>query len=313
MFRVLRVKFSVPSKTFLLGEYIALAGGPAVLLSHGPRFEVEFLKKKNSQKNENPFHPDSPAGIWIDIHEEIFESIDIQFTDPFAGRGGFGASTAQFLAVYLFVLHQNDLLKNGTDLNDMQKWAIVEDYRNLYEEEEIPPSGYDLLSQLCGGLQLIESQKNKLTALDWPFQDFDVAIYKTPHKVTTHTHLQNLNIENKTLEELRKSVVSFVEALQSKNLSGLLSSVERFTQIQTQAGLLAPETEKLLSALKKSAPEAIVRGCGALGADVLLVFKKKSTAAVNMASDLTKITEVTSWTVPGIEIVGSDTSKDKSV
>lgn len=53
------MKRSVPSKSFLIGEYLALIGGPAVVITHEPSFTPGY--------------------------------------DPHNGAGGFGASTAEFL------------------------------------------------------------------------------------------------------------------------------------------------------------------------------------------------------------------------
>jgi mevalonate kinase len=58
-------KLSVPSKTFLVGEYIVLQGGPALLLTTSPYFTLD---------TENNY-----------------------FIDPYQGLGGFGASSAKFV------------------------------------------------------------------------------------------------------------------------------------------------------------------------------------------------------------------------
>lgn len=56
--------FSVPSKTFLIGEYVALNKGPGVLIQTEPRFQLVFQKKnfenylscKNSSNDSNSEH-----------------------------------------------------------------------------------------------------------------------------------------------------------------------------------------------------------------------------------------------------------------
>lgn len=60
------MKLSIPSKTFLLGEYNVLYGGSAVLIATEPSFVIE--------------------------NNDIY--------DPYKGSGGFGLSGAKFIAAY---------------------------------------------------------------------------------------------------------------------------------------------------------------------------------------------------------------------
>jgi mevalonate kinase len=59
------MKLSVPSKTFLVGEYAVLHSGPAVLLTAPPFFS--------------------------------YDTVSREFADPYNGLGGFGASSARFV------------------------------------------------------------------------------------------------------------------------------------------------------------------------------------------------------------------------
>ena len=96
----MKYKIQIPGKTFFFGEYAALVGGSALLLTTRPGFEMNVHESIHS--TSNPFHPESPAGLYFNQHEKFFQNWSIAFVDHYQGRGGFGASTAQFLGLALF-------------------------------------------------------------------------------------------------------------------------------------------------------------------------------------------------------------------
>src|SRR4051812_39210067 len=87
------MKWQIPAKTFLIGEYAALVGHSAILLTTTPCFELSL---EPSEKNF--IHPESPAGLWLKKQEA---NIKLTWKDPYQGQGGLGASSAQFLSCYL--------------------------------------------------------------------------------------------------------------------------------------------------------------------------------------------------------------------
>lgn len=271
------VKFSIPSKTFLLGEYVALDGGPALVLGHAPFFESEFIDLGQKTSGEElPFHPESPAGIWADIHEEVFAHTQVRFTDPYLGAGGFGASTAQFLSVYFYVLARQNMLRNGTELSELQKWAIVEDYRQLFEEEDVPPSGYDLMAQMHTGLSFVMGRQQKSAAASWPFKDMDIFIYKTEGKIKTHEHLKKLDMSQASVDVLSKAVQKSMAAMDKADSAAFINGVQEFTVGLQKAKLVAPQTLELMQQWRGAPGVLATKGCGALGADVFAVFCEKS-------------------------------------
>ena len=54
------MKWFIPAKTFLLGEYAALAEASAIILTTTPCFELSL----SSKKGLSGIHPKSPAGLW---------------------------------------------------------------------------------------------------------------------------------------------------------------------------------------------------------------------------------------------------------
>src|SRR5262245_43666850 len=93
------MKWCIPAKTFLLGEYAAVAGSSAIVLTTSPCFELSLV---NSATIQN-IHSDSPAGRWW-TSQRMTEQGLIWY-DPYQEKGGLGASSAQFLAVYLARCH----------------------------------------------------------------------------------------------------------------------------------------------------------------------------------------------------------------
>jgi mevalonate kinase len=268
------VKFNVPSKTFLLGEYVALHGGPALLLAHGPHFECTL----GDGETEVPFHPDSPAGEWVELHEDLFKSTQITFLDPHEGVGGFGASTAQFMATYLYALSLRNMYSEGRELSALEKWAIIEDYKNLFEGDKTIPSGYDLMAQMGHGLQIIDAGKNRADHIQWPFTDIEIHIYKTQKKITTHEHLKKIHMSSDTVSVLERCASSCVAALNMNSKDLFFKDLREFSHQQEKAKLLSPDSAQWINKALSVKGVVAARGCGALGADVLALFVEKGSA-----------------------------------
>lgn len=130
--------YSVPGKTFLAGEYLAVKEGPTLFILTKPVFETVISKGEGLIDG---IHSESPAGLYIAKNKDLFQEVNIRFKAAYDGKGGFGASTAQFLAVYSFVQGSSDI-----DPLDM-----LEDYYEVaWQGVGTKPSGADLVAQLCG-------------------------------------------------------------------------------------------------------------------------------------------------------------------
>ena len=143
----LKVILSAPSKTFLTGEYGVLAkGGQSLVVNTYPLFELHIAPKGN--RACWGIHKKSPAGTWIQNNPNDFEDIGITFVDPHQGRGGFGASTAQFLMVYTWT----QLKKKAFDLSPTSPFTYNLEAMNLSTEDKTPlsprsPLSSDLLGE----------------------------------------------------------------------------------------------------------------------------------------------------------------------
>src|SRR5690606_19354251 len=136
----MKLKFSCPSKTFLTGEYAVLCGAPGLVLTHEPRFEL--IVSTNGTGVVQGIHPQSPAGYWVRTSRVFFESMDVIFTDPFSGAGGFGASGAQFLLVHAlttWLQSSTSKLMQGLDVS-----AVWSDFRVITKDRQ---SGADIVAQ----------------------------------------------------------------------------------------------------------------------------------------------------------------------
>ena len=128
----------MPGKTFLVGEYSVLLGGAALGLATKPYFEFNFQTEFNSFP---PFqiHAESPAGLYLRAHEANQDVMQVGFLNPYFSqgvRGGFGQSTAEYLAVYGH-LNQDKTLGSFDQLR--------EEYRSLHRHQKNPPSPQSLI------------------------------------------------------------------------------------------------------------------------------------------------------------------------
>lgn len=266
----MNIEISVPSKTFLVGEYSVLGGGPALVAATEPRFQV--ILSAPGDGRAPGLHPKSPAGLWIRSHSDQFKKIDFEFIDPHQGAGGFGASSAQFLLAWIWTQLESTPfvdLASGVDLE--QLWM---DFRNLFESDSCRPSGADVLAQANGGLTYLHFNPLKAQALNWVFDDMDFLIVPTGNKMQTHHHLSTLKKEG--LDELKEISAQAFRHYKSQDNVRFISSIHDFSQALEAQGKTCQQT---LETLKKwnSHPGVLAsKGCGALGADSFVLFVEKS-------------------------------------
>lgn len=262
--------FSVPGKTFLAGEYLALSGGPTLVFASEPRFELVAEKGVGQL---NGIHIDSPAGKFIQKHADFFKNFDLSFRDPYQGKGGFGASTAQFLSVYAMNEWQDAVYHEPQQLLDYKD--LLECYYEVaWNGQGTRPSGADLIGQLKGNLTLFEKSAGKISIIPWPFGDLDFALVHTGNKVATHEHLKSLgSFEASSLE---KAFAEIRQGLESQNADALIAGVNNYSSALQALGFTCAETMTLLNEVRQIPGVKAVKGCGALGADVILVVFEKN-------------------------------------
>lgn len=252
------IKFSIPGKTFLIGEYAATLGAPAILLTTTPCFAITL----HNLPGLEGIHPESPAGRWW--HDQPRADLGLTWHDPYRARGGLGASTAQFLGSYLaYAKHCSSTVNRETILHTYLKYA--------WSGEGIKPSGYDVLAQSQEACVYIEGASHTCETLAWPFMDLSFILLHTGKKLATHEHLQSCTKLGSldslvTLTKLAKQIFLNADSEQ------LIHIISAYHQELTQLNLVAEHTRHQIQILKSHPEILAIKGCGALGADVLLVL-----------------------------------------
>lgn len=250
------LSWSVPGKTFLVGEYAVLAGGSCLGLGTNPSFSIVLNFAKQT------FHPDSPAGLYL--RKNNLPNFSHNFINPY-GVGGFGASTAEFIFSYFSNPQASKKLED-----------IFAAYLGLYSDrKEQKPSGADLVTQLIGGLSHIDLSGGapKVQRLAWNFKDLDFLIYSTGLKVKTHEHLASL--DRKICDGLVKPCEDVIAAFKTNESYTFKNALASWSKKLEQLNLTASEALELKSHLESHIPGLLVKPCGALGADVIVIVVAK--------------------------------------
>jgi mevalonate kinase len=264
---------SVPGKSFLAGEYLALKGGPSLVFTSKPRFELIARLAKSGRGQVEGIHPESPAGQLICDHRDFFSEYDLRFLDPHQGRGGWGASTAQVLMA--FVLNE---WRSSCELETLKSLSIsrlLESYwKYAWNGQGHRPSGADLVAQYKGSLCLFEKRTGLLGIYGWTFSDIDFALIPTGKKLPTHEHLKTLGeFKEESLETAMKAIQ---RALQNRDSQEFVAGIQANAASLAELGFVAPHTQLLCQELLQKPGVLAAKGCGALGADVVLVIYEKT-------------------------------------
>ncbi|MBC7741448.1 MAG: hypothetical protein H7061_04570 [Bdellovibrionaceae bacterium] len=252
-----RMKNLVPGKTFLVGEYSVLREGAAIGLATSPGFEIVPLQTHN-QNQQLPFHPESPAGRYL---RATGERIRYQLNDPYlaAGiQGGLGRSTAEFFAV----LSEADRAKPFSEIRKL--------YLDLHAGESQPPSGADLAFQYYGQVCVASLESKNFQSHAWPFKNLHFFIVATGRKVATHQHLAELKPDQ--LNHLPRQSDLVIRAFVNKVEIEFLDTLRNWVEVLNAAGLTHENSNELRKQLETNSDILLVKPCGALGADVVLVF-----------------------------------------
>lgn len=267
---------SVPGKTFLVGEYLALAGGPSLMLATAPRFQLFVSSQANwpPRNKGSLFNPMSPAGLYLTARARSVWNLRMAFDDPHHGRGGLGASSAQFALLYALVNGLNDL-----DISSFEWTPLLAEYRKMsWNGEGLAPSGADLVTQFCGGVTSFDGRRLHARRYEWSFPNLNFTLIRTGKKLATHEHLRQL--DSVPVQRLRRAVGLATEAFEEKNESRLVEAVLKAADALESSGLTAPSTRGILDELRAGSGLVLAaKGCGAMGADVILAIHDRTQAA----------------------------------
>ncbi len=295
------MKFLVPGKTFLLGEYSALVGGSVIGLATGPGFLAEYAVTENSSSGDISFSPDSPAGHLSrsftqknprgDIASE-FKKFRFQLTDGFGACGGFGKSTAEFMSVLIPWLLKNEI--------SFEK--IRELYQILSRESGAEASGLDLAIQYFGNVTLFDSRENKYSELGWKMKGYDFILVSTGNKIKTHEHLQTLDL--KKISQFPKVSDPVVELYEKNQADDFIRGLKEWSTFLKASGFMSAPAFELKQMIEADSDVLCAKPCGAMGTDVIAVLCESSrTAAVQekLVHLKLQIKSTSSNLVPGIK------------
>lgn len=248
------MRLEIPAKTFLVGEYAALAGASAIILTTSPCFELSLAAGNQLEG----IHPDSPAGrLWA-------HSQGLVWRDPYQGLGGLGASSAQFIGAYLLSCE----LQN---IEPTQKALLDAYYQCSWQGVGLKPSGYDLIAQLQNRCVYINQNQQLINSYAWPFKDISFLLLHSGQKLATHNHLQKASLPH-SIDQLSATVEFAKEAFEQIDSEKLIQAVTRYGEQLENLGLVAAHSQEHLHYFKSQSEVLAAKGCGALGADVLLLI-----------------------------------------
>jgi mevalonate kinase len=264
---------TAPGKTFLLGEYIALDGGSTLTVTTNPRFALTIDTDAPGVSN---IHPDSPAGRLLQAHPSYAQKHRCQFVDPHHGRGGLGASSAQFLLVYQ-AIHG---LTSSTPI-DWQPADIAEllacYHRHAWSGQGVKPSGADVIAQAVGQVCQYTREPFSLRSAPWPFDDVAFIIAHTGNKLATHQHLSDVPAyPGEALEAIAQAAIASFHQGQA---AAFVQAVQAYADCLADHHLVAEHTRQLLTKLRPLPGVLAGKGCGAMGADTLLILARPAAIA----------------------------------
>jgi hypothetical protein len=138
--------------------------------------------------------------------------------------------------------------------------------------------GADILAQFAGEVSRVNTSAVTTECLSWPYPDLGFAVVRTGTKTATHIHLATLD-RGAALRTFGSRGVRLL--LHSARGDGKIfaARVNEYGEILKRMRLQAPRTLELLSAIKSQPWCLGAKGCGALGADtILLLFEKGDSA-----------------------------------
>ena len=280
----------IPSKTFVIGEYLALQGQTALLLISPPFFKVNIHYKANQATPILPqCHPNSPASCLLSKQLQALNGWQLELNDPHQAQGGFGASSALFVASYCLLR----LAKGLSVEPENQSWCpeLLTSYLNVCDDNQpIPPSGYDVLAQyqsmqINGAkspepkLLMINRQQLSIKALNWPFNDIIFELYRTGNKCNTHDHLTKLPQIN--TKDLSFYMHMALEAIQVKDQIAFVNALQNYQKNLASLNLQTEISQYLCKQLLRESDVLAAKGCGAMGSDVVLALRKSDPSAFN--------------------------------
>lgn len=265
------IQLTAPSKTFILGEYLALHDGVSLLVSTRPRFTLSVYPADKAMITG--IHPDSPTYKLCSDHQNLLRCYQIDFHDPHDQKKGLGASSAQFLMFYMLIKYVGgEKIENQPTsfINHM-----IDEYRHYsFQPKSMPPSGSDLIAQFYGAMTFCDKENSVYQSYAWPFPNIGLYLLHTGMKISTHSHLQTLSIFPH--QALKSCLAPLHQQIQDGNEQEFINTVNQYGQLLENLGFVIDQTQSLLDQIRSLDGVVAAKGCGAMGADIILVMVYKS-------------------------------------
>ncbi|MEE9452352.1 MAG: hypothetical protein V3V61_06320 [Gammaproteobacteria bacterium] len=286
-FKIVLLQLSTPSKTFLLGEYLALCGGASLIVNTEARFSLTV--KSQSPGEIIGISSQGPARQLLQTHAALFKPFKLNFTDPYAKAGGLGASSAQFLLCY--ALHEYVSRGSILSANTIEIDRLLQHYHSCCDiVGKYKPSGHDLIAQLKGDLCYFHPRENKPESYAWPFKEIGFYLLRSGTKIATHEHLAQLQPFD--AHDLNICMQQAMQAFHDQDPLNFIVAVNQYGQLLQQLGFVSVHTQALLRTIHSHKAVRATKGCGALGADIILVLIDK-----NKKSDFADHADQQGWVI----------------
>jgi len=131
-----------------------------------------------------------------------------------------------------------------------------------------------VISQWIGGVCLFSSDPFKAYSIPWLFPNLDFYIIHTNTSLNTWEHLQNVG--HKTFPGLNDLAKKGIDYIKVANKEKFINTINEYATELEKNNLVHKNTITLLNKIKTLKEVLAAKGCGALGADVILIlFKTK--------------------------------------
>jgi hypothetical protein len=212
-----------------------------------------------------------------------FDELSIEFCDPHNKHGGFGASSAQFSLLYRLYLQSV-----GKEF-DFDIGSFLTEYKQLSGQNcGVVPSGADCVAQYFNYSIFFDSVAKTAEKADWNFPNLDYFIFPTGYKIATHTHLRELAAFD--IEDLQKCTLGVRESFGNNDEEALVKNVRFFFDLLIKNNLVFDNSIRIVERLLKVRGIRAAKGCGASGADtVLVIFEKSEISRESLINEINSI------------------------
>lgn len=174
----------------------------------------------------------------------------------------------------------NKKLKFNEEITKKIEFEISSSAKESAQQSSVIPSGADCLAQLHNTHIYFNSSTYTVEKLYWPFSDISFTIFKTDQKVATYRHLQKLSVDflkNNCLY-LSKIVEKIRVSWKQNDSKEFAQGIENFSDALVNLKLVTTRTQHILSDIKRIDGVVAAKGCGAMGADTIVVIYEKKKA-----------------------------------